>query len=69
MSRKKSRAMCTIRIPETDDLSRLEKARAIAARLEGVVKSEADHTLQMLTIEYDPEKITLDEIRNAVKRF
>ena len=67
MSENRSRAMCTIRIPEMDDLSRLEKARAVASRLEGVVKSEADHTLQMLTIEYDPQKITLEEIRNAVR--
>jgi hypothetical protein len=69
MSKKRSRAMCTIRISESDDLGSLEKARAVASRLEGVVKSESDHALQILTVEYDSETITVEEIRNAVKGF
>jgi hypothetical protein len=60
--------MCTIRISEIDDLSRLEKARAAVSNLKGVVKSDADQVSQMLTVEYDPDRITRDEIRNAVRR-
>jgi len=69
MPSKRNRAMCTIRISESDDLSRLEKARLLVSKLEGVVTSEADHTFQILTVEYDPETITLEEIRNSVKRL
>jgi len=59
--------MCTIRVAEADDPRRLERARSIAENLSGVVKSEANHIVQMLTVEYDPEKTTLDTIRKAVK--
>jgi hypothetical protein len=68
MQEKKSRAMCTIRIWETDDPSRLEKARMAVKNLKGVSNSEADHILQMLTVEYDPKRITLDAVRNSVKK-
>lgn len=68
MREKKSRAMCIIHIWEVDDPGRLEKARTAVNNLKGVLKSEADHILQMLTVEYDPERITLDEIRNSARR-
>jgi hypothetical protein len=65
MQEKKSRAMCTIRVWEVDDPGRLEKARRIVRNLRGVMKTEANHTSQMLTVEYDPEEIILDEIRKS----
>jgi hypothetical protein len=67
MQERKSRAMCIIRVWATDDPGRLEKARMAVKNLKGVSKSEADHILQMLTVEYDPKRITLDAIRNSVK--
>jgi hypothetical protein len=67
--KKKSRALCTIRICEVDDLARLEEARTVVRGLEGVTTAEADHVLQILTVEYDPDRIELNEIRNAVKKM
>ena len=69
MSEKRNRALCTFHIAETDDPARLEKARAAVAKLKGVKRTEADHTLQMLTVNYDPEKITLEDIRKTVNRI
>jgi len=68
MSEKRNRGLCIFHIAETDDPTRLEKARAAVAKLKGVKRSEADHTLQMLTVNYDPGKITLEDIRNRVNR-
>ena len=53
---------------EANDPSRLERARAVAQNLNGVVKSEADHAVQMLTVEYNPGRTTLEAIRNGVRR-
>ena len=68
MAHRRSRAICTIRIVEPNDPSRLERAKAVAQKLNGVTKSEADHAAQMLTVEYDPERITLEGIRDGVRR-
>ena len=68
MARRRNRAMCTIRIEEANDPSRLGRAKIVAQKLNGVIKSEANHALQMLTVEYDPERTTLEIIRNGVKR-
>jgi hypothetical protein len=68
MPKTRSRAICTIQIAESADLSKLERARVIVSKLKGIVTLEADHVLQILTIEYDHETITLEEIRNAIKR-
>jgi len=68
MPKKRSRAICTIRIAESADLSKLERARVAVSKLKGIVALEPDHVLQILTIEYDHETITLEDIRNAVKR-
>jgi len=66
---KKSRALCTIRIWEVDDPGRLEKAKKVVRNLKGVVKVQTDHISQVLTVEYHPERITLDEIRNSVTQI
>jgi len=65
---RRDRAICTIRIMEANDPSRLERAKAVAQKLNGVTKSEADHAAQMLTVEYDPKRITLEGIRDGVRR-
>jgi len=68
MPKKRSKAICTIHIGDATDLGKLERARVVVSKLRGVVTLEADHVLQILTIEYDHETITLEEIRNEVKR-
>ena len=68
MPKKRSRAICTIHIGDATDLGKLERARVVVSKLRGVVTLEADHVLQILTIEYDHKTITLEEIRNVVKR-
>jgi hypothetical protein len=68
MREKRSRAICIIRVWGEDD-HRLEKATAVVSSLNGVEKSSAQHTTHMLTVEYDPERITLDTIQNAVRRI
>ena len=68
MPKKRTRAICTIHIAESADLSKLERARVVVSKLKGVMTLDADHVLQILTIEYDHETITLEEIRNEVKK-
>jgi len=69
MSKKRSRAMCVIRIAETDDLRNLAKARALVGNLKGVLTAEDNHVLQILTVEYDPDRIELNAIRDTVKKI
>ena len=68
MPKKRSRAICSIRISESADLGKLERARVAVSKLKGIVALEADHALQVLTIEYHHETITMEEIQKAVKR-
>ena len=66
---KKSKAICSIRVWEVDDPGRLKKAGTIVRNLKGVEKVQADHISHVLTVEYHPERITLDEIRNSVMKI
>jgi hypothetical protein len=50
-----------------DDLScRLEEAKKLALRIRGVLGVETNHTWDTLVVEYDPEKVTLDQIRKTI---
>jgi copper chaperone CopZ len=40
----------------------------VIANIEGVSASKADLDSSTVTIEYDPSKVTIDDIRDAVKR-
>ena len=66
---KKSKAICSIRVWDVDDPGRLTKAGKIVRNLKGVEKVQADHISHVLTVEYHPERITLDEIRNSVMKI
>ncbi|HUK29444.1 MAG TPA: hypothetical protein VLV31_13550 [Candidatus Acidoferrales bacterium] len=68
MPKKRNRAICIIRIAQSADLSKLERARVTVSKLKGIVTSEADHALQVLTVEYDHETISMEDIRRAVMR-
>lgn len=61
--------MCTIRIWGVDDSGRLEKARTVVRNLKGVAKVQAYNISNLLIVGYDPERITLNEIRNSVRQI
>jgi tRNA U54 and U55 pseudouridine synthase Pus10 len=47
------------------DPSKLERARRKILRLRGVIQVEADYMSYILTVAYDPEKATLDQVRKT----
>jgi tRNA U54 and U55 pseudouridine synthase Pus10 len=47
------------------DPSKLERARRKILRLRGVLQVEADYMSYILTVEYDLEKATLDQVRKT----
>ena len=48
---------------------RLESLKEQVSKIAGVSGVEADHIIDMLSIEYDPKKVTMDEIRKSVDAF
>jgi hypothetical protein len=44
----------------------LEEAKKLALRIKGVLGVETNHTWDTLVVEYDPEKVTLDQIRKTI---
>jgi hypothetical protein len=50
-----------------EECERLQDARDTVSEMDGVKKAEANCVSGTLSVEYDPEKITLDAIRTAVK--
>jgi hypothetical protein len=55
-----------IHIP-AKDARRLEKIRESVSKIVGVFDAEAYHIIDMLTVEYDPDRVSLDQIRRAIK--
>jgi hypothetical protein len=51
-----------------DDSRKLEKNRAKLSRLEGVHSVGINVLSQMVYIEYDPQKISIEKIRTALRR-
>jgi Zn-dependent membrane protease YugP len=47
------------------DPSKLERARRKILRLRGVLQVEVDYMSHILTVAYDPEKTTLDQVRKT----
>ena len=47
------------------DSSKLERARRKILRLRGILQVEADYMSYILTVEYDPEYATLDQVRKT----
>ncbi len=56
-----------IRFCGDKEAERLENARTIVCGMKGVTRAEANHISRILCVEYDPERVTLDEIRVAVR--
>ena len=58
---------CLIHIPAKDAPCGLEKIRESVSKIVGVFDAEANHISDTLTVEYDPDRVTLDQIRRAIK--
>ena len=50
-----------------DEWRRMEEARDAIARQNGVLRVEINHVTHMFYVEYDPEKISFENIRKEVK--
>jgi hypothetical protein len=46
----------------------LEEAKRQVLSIEGVLGVEANHVSETLAIEYDPEKVTMNQIRKTIGR-
>ena len=66
MKTRRDMAIGTIRICG-EECARLQDVREVVSELDGVKKAEANCVSGTLFVEYDPQKITLDAIRTAVK--
>ena len=52
-----------------EEWRRIEEAREAISKLDGVLKVEANHVTRMFYVEYDPEKISFENIRKEVKLY
>jgi copper chaperone CopZ len=63
----KTMAKGTVHVSPLEGRScRLESVREEVAKIVGVSSVEANHVSHALSIEYDPKKITLDQIRKKI---
>jgi copper chaperone CopZ len=62
------KAKSIIRVADTKAPNGLENAKEAVSKIDGVYECEANHILQMLSVEYDEDRVTLDQIRRSVKR-
>lgn len=69
MSAQRGKARGSISVSEAaDGTCRLERAKKAVSKIKGVLSIEANHVTHMLEIEYDPEQVSLDEIRKTIER-
>ena len=62
------KATGTIHVAELEGRPcRLESIREYVSKIAGVSGVEANHVTHMLSIEYDPRKVTMNEIRKKVE--
>ena len=47
----------------------MEEARDAITKRDGVLKVEINHVTHMFYVEYDPEKISFENIRKEVKSY
>ena len=62
-----SRATSTFRVFDDGDALQMENARRRVQRLEGVLNVEADHISHVMSVEYNSDRISLSEIKKAVR--
>jgi len=68
-ARSSNSAKATLRIPieNAQDLAQTSKIIPILNALRGVLSVEINHVTNMISIEYDDQKISLDEIRSKIR--
>ncbi|MDH2901505.1 MAG: heavy-metal-associated domain-containing protein [archaeon] len=68
MQSQKTMAKGTIHVSPREGRScRLESVREQVSKIAGISSVEANHVSHALSIEYDPKKITLDQIRKKIE--
>ena len=64
----KNRARCLIYVCGSGRSKGLQRARRDVTKLRGVLSVEVNHITIMLSVEYDPEEVTIDQIRGAAEK-
>jgi hypothetical protein len=62
-----SKAILRLPIENKQDLAQTSKIIPILNALQGVFSVEINHVTNMISIEYDAQKITLEEIRSKIR--
>ena len=60
-------ARSVISVPSSEAPCGLEYAREAVSKITGILDVEANHVNEMLIVEYDQERVTLDQIRRTIK--
>jgi copper chaperone CopZ len=60
-------ARSVVRIESNGAHCGLEAARDAILKMDGIFDVDANHLSETLAVEYDSEKVTLDQIRNEIK--
>ena len=55
--------------PIQESFRHMEEARDAITKLDGVLRVEINHVTRMFYVEYDPEKISFENIRKEVKSY
>jgi phosphoheptose isomerase len=56
-----------IHIEENDELCSLEHVKQVVLQINGVSECDTNHVVHALTIEYDPDRVTLTQILRAIE--
>ena len=68
LQKQKTLAKGTIEVTQNErGVCRLEQLKEMLSKMNGVSSVEANHITHMLSVEYDPKKVTMDEIRKKVE--
>ena len=66
---KKNRARCLIHISGDAHTKRLQKVKEDVSKLRGVLMVDVSHITGILSVEYDPGEVTIDQIRGAAENL
>jgi len=66
MTNRRRRATAILKIRGMSKSGRAERLRRSASKLDGVILVDINYILDNVTIGYDPNKLTLAQIRNKV---
>jgi hypothetical protein len=63
---KNARAILHVQDINSEDPSQPTRAQQILNKTKGVLKVEINHLTNILSVEYNPDEITVDEIKRAI---